>query len=125
MKIQLYKIVAAVECLTEIQKNNEIPFALAWKIADVIEPLEKHFKRFQDEKDKIVKNLGSPDKKNAAVYLIKPENTEKFEKSIKELGEITIQLSAPKKLNKKELFESDIKINGRVSVASLKDFINV
>lgn len=123
MKIELYKVVQAYESFTNLQKSNALPFKLAWDVADLLEPLEKHYKRFLDEKNKLIKEYGEPDEKNKEMYMIKSEKMEVFNTKFEEIGKIEIDIKAPVKIDKKALFDGDIKINGNSDLQAMKIFI--
>ena len=123
MKLHLYQIVNAGNSFLELKKNNEMPFSLAWLIDDVLEPLDKHLQRFNEEKNKLVKELGEPDKDKPDMYAIKAENIATFNDKINEISQTIIEIKNPVKINKKELFDSDIKINGNVDLTAMKLFI--
>ena len=123
MKIELFKIVQAYESFQNLRKSNELPFKLAWEISDVCEPLEKHFKRFQQEKDKLVKEYGKPDKNKPDMYFIEPDKARLFNDKIEEIGKTPIELKDVVKIEKSKLFDSEIKINGNIDFDALKLFI--
>lgn len=122
MKIELFKIVQAYESFINLQKSNALPFKLAWDVADLLEPLEKHYKRFLDEKNKLVKEYGEPDEKNKEIYTIKPEKISLFNNKIEEIGKIQVDIKLVK-IDKKALFDSDVKINGNSDLQAMKIFI--
>ena len=123
MKLELFRLVAAYESFLNIRKSNELPFKLAWEISDLLESLEKHYKRFTDEKNKLVKEFGEPDEKNSEMYMIKPEKARIFNDKIEEIGKTSIELKEVVKIEKNKLFDSNIKINGNIDFVALKLFI--
>jgi hypothetical protein len=123
MKVELFEIVEAFESFTNLRKSNELPFKLAWEISDLLEPLEKHYKRFQDEKNKLIKEFGEPDKDKPDMYIIKPEKARLFSEKMQEIGKTPIELKNIVKIEKNKLFVDDIKINGGVNLQALKIFI--
>lgn len=122
MKIELYKVVQAYESFTNLQKSNALPFKLAWDVADLLEPLEKHYKRFLDEKNKLIKEYGEPDEKNKEMYMIEPNKVDLFNEKFGELGKTEIDVTLVK-IDKKALFDSDVKINGNSDLQAMKIFI--
>jgi len=124
MKLKLFEIVQAFESFTEIQQTNKIDFQLSWQIEDIKELLQKHYNRFNDEKNKIVKELGKPEKPESDTFLILPENMTVFNEKIENIGNIPIDIRNPVKLKKTALFDSDLKINGKVNLKLLKLFID-
>ena len=123
MKLELYEIVKVFESFNEILKNNNVPFMLAWQIEDIQEPLRKHVKRFNDEKNKIVKEYGKPDEKNPEVFMVVPEKVAVFNEKMDLVGKIPIDIKTNGKIKKKDLFDSEIKISGKVNLKSIKIFI--
>lgn len=123
MKYELFIIVNAFESFKQLQESNEIPFKTAWKIEDIQETFRKHVKRFNDEKNKLIKEFGKPDTKNPEMYMLKPENMTVFNEKIDLLGKTMIDIKKPVKIAKKELFDIDIKVNGKVQIKDLKLFI--
>ena len=123
MKIQLIKIVNGFEAFTHLTANNDLPFALAWKIADILEIMEKHVKRFNASKDDLVKNYGKPDPKNKDMYLILDKDRKEFEKHMQELSDHDIEIEY-EKLSKSELLNADLKVTSKVNMMALRPFID-
>lgn len=122
MKIELFKLVQAYESFTSLQKSNTLPFKIAWEVADILESLEKHYKRFLDEKNKLIKEYGKPDEKNKEVYMIEPDKINLFNEKFEGLGKTEIDITLIK-IDKKALFDNDIKINGNSDLQAMKIFI--
>ena len=122
MKLELFQIVDIYNSFAEIKKSNEMPFALAWQISDTLEPLKKHIERFNEERNKLIKQYGKEDKENNQ-FLVEAEKITEFTEKLNQVGKTEIELKGIKKIKKDELFNSNIKINGAVNIEAIKVFI--
>ena len=50
--MELARIIDAYEALAQIKSSNDLPFQLAWKFSDIMDNLEKHYTRYNDERKK-------------------------------------------------------------------------
>ena len=122
MKLELFEIVEAYQSFDAILKNNEIKFSLAWKLADVIEPLKKHVERFNEERNKIIKEFGT-EQPDTGQFIVEKAKISAFETKLNEVGKTSVEIKNVAKIEKKELLESEIKINRAVNLKALKLFL--
>jgi len=122
MKVEIIKVVAADVTLKELQKENAIPFTLAWEIDDMLEIFSKHVERFNKERQKLVTELGEPDKENPEMYHIKTESIKNYNEKIEEIASFEVELEGLKKLKKEDL--KSLVIPGSITIADIKEFID-
>ena len=123
MKFELFRVVAAVEALNRITEDNEIPFTLAWKISDLVEVMQKHYDRFNDEKNVIVKKFGVAQEGGTEIFEIPAKRRAEFETELKKITDIEVEIGKFEKLARADIIAADLKISKGVSISALKPFI--
>lgn len=119
--MELSKIVNAYEALSKIQSTNNLPFLLAWQFSDVLESLDKHYKRYNEEREKIVKKYGEPNEDES--YRIKPENLTKFQSDMNKLLLTKIDLKVDDVIQLEDLIDAKLVINKDVNLSFIRPFI--
>jgi hypothetical protein len=78
--------------ITETEKANKvIPFKLAWELADIKEAFKKSAVRLEEERNKIFKELGTPDGEDGN-FKIEVENVDKLNKTVQDLYNTEIEV---------------------------------
>lgn len=95
IKIKLTEAADAYYALSNIVSKNDFPFEFAWEIEDISEVLEKHTKRFEEARNKLLKEFakpnGSPGPDGKQSFTV--TNQKKFEDGMKELVEIEVEIA--------------------------------
>ena len=121
--MELAKIVDAYEALAQIKSTNNLPFKLAWKFSDIIESLEKHYVRYNEEKKKIVTALGEGNGDDT--FKIPKENLDKFQKQMSEMLLHDIDLDINNSFDVADLIDANLVINKEVNLGAIRPWIVV
>ena len=120
--MELSKIVNAYEALALIKQNNDLPFALAWKISDHMENLEKHYKRYNEQRSEIVQKYGTSNGDDT--FKIKGDDLPIFNDEMTKLLQTKIKATIEQDIEMVELIDAKITITKDVNLSALKPFIS-
>lgn len=119
--MKLIEIVNAYEALVLIKSSNDLNFSLAWKIEDLIGSMEKHYNRYNEQREKLVKKFGLQNENGS--FRIEPENRASFNKEMEELVTSNINFKAEEKISLVELIDAKIIVKKNLNLGALKPFI--
>ena len=107
MEITLKQVVEAAPALQDIS-TKELPVKTSFKIAKNLEMFRAESQIFDDERVKLLKELGEPNEKIPGSYNLKDENRGAYQEKIEELLGCTIDI-AVRKITLKEFESSGVK----------------
>lgn len=96
-KIKLDDVVTGYAALQNFSNAGRLGWDLTWEIDDLTEALEKHFKRYNDEKMEFLKAWGDPSEdargNPTGRYNIRKEHKEEYDDAMEKLGntEVTVE----------------------------------
>ena len=122
VKMELKDAVNAYAALQSFSNSSRLGWELSWEIDDIVEALEKHQKRLQEEGDKILKAFGEPIDGQPGRYNVLPEKNEEYQKAMDKLQEIEVTVEF-EPLTFDKLDKSGVKVQGREMRALRKHFI--
>ena len=112
MKIKNEVLVNSVQVLRKLN-NAELPVRVSYKLAKNIKSIDKELKIYEEEKQKLINKYGEKDEEGKSKVnengMINILDTENWNKDIKELLEIEVEINV-EKINIDELAKSDLKI---------------
>lgn len=109
------KLVEIINSEASLKKllSTDLPVKVAFKIAKLVNKINPDLKIYEEQRFKIIKELGEQTDKEKDIWSVKPENFEKFKEELTKLSEIEVDLSfAPGKPLEKIKIEDlgDIKL---------------
>lgn len=122
VKMTLVEAVSAHGALNSFSNSARLGWDLSWEIDDLIESLEKHQKRFQDEGEKIMAAYGEPVEGQPGRFNINPDQHDEYKEATEKLGDTEITVTF-EPLDFQKLEKSGVKVQGREMRALRKHFI--
>lgn len=119
--MELSKLVAAYESLAAIKNKNDLQFSLAWSISDVMDSMEKHYFRYNEQRGDIVRKHG--EKNPDDTFRVDPKNIESFNKEMMELLSHEVKFDPEKTIRLIDLIDAKLVVTKDVNLAAIKPFI--
>lgn len=118
--ITLSQVIDSQQSLHKLS-NMRLPIGVAYKISKLINKLQPDLRIYEEQRAKLVKDLGEQTDKEKDLWTIKPENTAKFTEEIKKLQEIEVNLNfgegkGLEKVKVDELGDVEVEPNDLVSL---------
>ncbi len=119
--MELSKIVNAYEALNSLRATNTLPFTLAWKVSDLMDLLEKHYKRFQDERQKIIMQYGNVNGDDS--YSVPQNKVKDFRDAIEKILVHNVKLEFEPELEYKDFVDAKIVITKETDFTAIRPFV--
>lgn len=93
-KLKLIDAYGIFQAIVNSEKVNTrgIPFKLSWELSDVKEALQKHVTRYEEERNKVFKDLGKEKADQPGTYEIEQKDLNAVDERIKELNEMEVEI---------------------------------
>lgn len=119
--MELARIIDAYEALAQIKSSNDLPFQLAWKFSDIMDNLEKHYTRYNDERKKVVIELGESN--GDETYQIPKDKLPEFQKKMSEILLHEVEIDIDQTFEIADLIDAKLVISKEVNLGAIKPFI--
>ena len=107
MKVKLDQMLNSVEALAELT-STKLPSKPAYRVARITNKIEAELKLFNEQRSKIVLELGTPSEENEDQFTFTPENSIKFNEQISDLLNEEVEIDVPT-ISINELGSAEIK----------------
>jgi D-lyxose ketol-isomerase len=95
MKISISQMLESLEGL-ELLSKVKLPVKTSYWINRISTKVNAELKVFQEQRDILIKEFGEEKKDRKGIFEVKPENSEEYQKKVKELTAIEVELGFDK-----------------------------